>query len=86
MTIKINIDGYTVEVKAKNTLLRDKYNKKDTMAFLNSLACRLADLADYMENDKLESARVCAQYVDRDRESIHETLDKLGLYDCYKGV
>lgn len=44
--MKINLMGYDVEIKAKQPLLRSKFNKTDTDSFINSLIYLMYDSMD----------------------------------------
>lgn len=83
--MKININGYEVEIKARKVRNYDehkRFNEKDTMIFLNGLAIDFWRLAEYMANDeKRATARDYAPYVERNAKDIHDVLGAMGLYN-----
>ena len=53
--MKINIMGYDVEIKAKQPLLSNRNNERDTKAVLNAIICLMwdaAQLADKRANEQ----------------------------------
>ena len=80
--MKVMFKGYEVEIKAKwgyNT----RFNAKDTAALLNTLCCDLSDLAEYLENDKCDIYRACAEYRRKDARELYDALNARGYYDKY---
>ena len=78
MTLKFK--GYTIDIKAKNDWC-ERYNKKDTIALLNTMCCDLMELADYLENDSNEVYRACAKHRRNESNQLYEFLESLGVYD-----
>ena len=85
MAIKVNINGYTVEIKAKRSFDK-KYNLKATQAFLNELACDYIALSDYKANDNKPTRQACAKYAKQDADAIYEVLENMGYYNKWVGV
>ena len=44
--MKVNFMGYEIEIKAKNGIFNNRYNKKDTLAAINAICCLMIDSAD----------------------------------------
>ena len=78
--MELKFKGYTVEIKAKYEWSK-RYNKKDTIALLNTMSCDLMELADYLEKDASEVHRACAKYRRQESNELFDFLDALGVYD-----
>ena len=78
--MRIIVDGFEIELKAKMQHRGGNFNKRDTMAFLNTLSLYLSDLADYMEADN-KTAAACAPYRRKDADGIYKLLKEAGLYN-----
>ena len=76
----LKFKGYTVDIKAKYSW-SERYNKKDTIALLNTMSCDLMELAHYLEKDSNKVYRNCAKYRLAESNEIYNFLDSLGVYD-----
>lgn len=75
--MKLTINGAEVEIKVKDKY-SEKYNKEDTMYFLNSLAIAYRNSAEW------ESRIGCpaiAEESEEIRQDIFNYLEGLGFYD-----
>ena len=89
--MKITVNGFEIEFKAKVKSLRSNYNKKDTESFANWLCVVLSEMSDYYrlrsnntDNDELKECRSnIADYFERDSNYIYTMLRDLGIYDKY---
>lgn len=84
--MKFNLNGYEVEIKAKRTWMGNgRYNKADTMSFMNELAIYLGDYADYVYKDETQAkynyvrGEICKEM----GNAIYNTLEENG---CYKDI
>lgn len=81
--MKLFIDGYEVDIKVRNMFSGKKNaTQKDTMSFLNGLACELNQADEYTKekyNGKYKNnpARRMAN-------DIYNQLDAVGYYDSVK--
>lgn len=75
----LKFKGYTVDIKAKYDW-SERYNKKDTIALLNTMSCDLMELANYLEQDTNEIYNACAKYRRAESNEIYDFLDSLGVY------
>lgn len=75
MTIKI--DSYEVEIKAKGRY-SNRFNKNDTMDFLNFLSMAFSNARNYHESQGYESL---AELDNECSDNIYNFLDSLGFYD-----
>ena len=71
----INIDGMTIEVKARYDW-ENRYNKATTMAVLNRVSIVLRQSAD-----SLEKSNVYKELNTRLADEIYDYLDAQGCYD-----
>ena len=78
--MRIVVDGFEIELKAKMQYRDGNFNKRDTMAFLNTLSLYLSDLSHYMEADD-KTAAACAPYRRKDADNIYRILNEAGYYN-----
>lgn len=72
--MKLIMDGYEIEIKAKNTLTKTRYNDSDTKAVLNRISLALMLSADKQElNEKSYERRVS--------NDIYKALESVGYYN-----
>ena len=87
-TITIDMDGFTIEVKAKYTHLDNKYNEKATKNFANWLSCVMAEMAvhyldkaDNTDSDDLKETRKrISRYYQEYSDDIYNKLSEMGFY------
>ena len=75
--MKININGYEIDIKARHEILRKKYNERDTLAVINYLAVLLCNSATYHESQTRESAHIVAEFERKDVDDISRFLDQM---------
>lgn len=73
------IEGYEVEVKAKQTG-KKSFTKKDTQVFLNHIAANLACTEIWLEDSENENAEYWAGRLYNIEKAIHDKLDAQGFY------
>ena len=73
--MKIKLNGYEVEVKAK--CINERYSEKETMNFLNWLSLMLDDLTKYNRSQGYEKF---AQMREEEAINIYNMLAEKGLY------
>lgn len=93
--MKFTVDGYEIEIKAKNLGWGDKrYNKAATMSFMNMVSVWMDSAAAYdafehkngsgwytNKPDAIEVSRRCAERLaDKSRE-LYKQLEEYGCYD-----
>ena len=76
MTLMIN--GYEIEIKAKNTLWNTRYNKEDTYAFLNEVSSIASVAAKEYRKEGYEKLEAAA---DKMSWTIYEALKEAGYYN-----
>ena len=76
--MKIKIGDYEVEIKAKGVYNKEKFNKQDTMSFLNELSIVYTDSSKFNMGQGYQALAKC--YNESGKE-IYETLVTLGLYE-----
>lgn len=74
--MKISLNGWEVEVKAKY-MNNQKYTEKDTMNFLNWLSLMLEDLSKY---DRIQGYENLALMRENESHNIFLMLKEKGLY------
>ena len=86
--MKITINGYDVELKAKRHSLDNRYSEEQTKAFLNGLCLLLDDAAKCLEskaaemnNETSECYNNVAKYRRDDSWNIYKMLEELGYYE-----
>ena len=70
---KYNIMGYEVDIKAKTKYIRNRNNKNDELAFVNTLICLMFDSA--------EKAEMKAEIAENKNKT-----DEIKIYNDYKDV
>lgn len=78
--MKVIIEGYEVEIKAK-FMTSNRYNKKDTMSVLNTLAMYASDSIERCSDLGYPALERTAR---KTRDNIMDTLDALGYYNHKK--
>lgn len=78
--MKVIIDGYEVEIKAKKVNTR-KNNTKDTMHILSKLEGWAWETAGHMEK---EGYKILADATRKEASSIHDTLGSYGYFDSVR--
>lgn len=76
MTLTIN--GYEIEIKAKNTLISTRYNKEDTCAFLNKVSSIASVAAEEYEKEGYEKLEAAANKMSW---TIYKALKEAGYYN-----
>lgn len=75
--MKVTIGEYEVEVKAKKTFFRDKFNKADTESFLLDCALAFMEASDFC---KMQGRQTMAKdNLDKWR-NIHDALEEAGYF------
>ena len=74
--MKLNIDGFEVEIKAKMTG-NDRANKTDTMYFLNKISIWASEAA---KHERTEGFITLAESYETAGEIIYDTLEAAGFY------
>ena len=75
----ININGYTVEIKAKNANVEGaRMNKEDTLAILNLLSSWAFCAADHLEALGMKAINNVARESAR---AMYDVCDKAGYYN-----
>lgn len=77
MTINTNIHGLTIEIKAKG-LHGDRFNKRDTFAFLNALSIYASEAAQlYSQEGSTPLAKEAREFSDL----LYYMMKETGYYD-----
>lgn len=76
LEMKININGYDVEIKAKK--YTERFNKVDTLTLLNYLSILIDESA---ELDMERGFNKVAEFKHEDSLAIYELCKEQGLYD-----
>lgn len=87
-TMTIEMDGFTIEIKAKLTHIDNNYNEKATKHFANWLSCVMAEMAvhyldkaDKTDNDDLKETRKrMSHYYQEYSDDIYNKLSEIGFY------
>ena len=82
--MKVIIDGYEVEIKAKSPFNK-RYNKDDTLSILNTLNRWQIAKARYLEQRHNETGKQCykncADNTYKRVSELHEFIASFGTYD-----
>ena len=73
--MKLELNGYEVEIKAKRKLVKDRFNKEDTMNFLNELSLLLGNT-----NEDDEANQYFRNEANKLAHKIYMELEKAGAY------
>ena len=84
--MKIEIDGYEIELKVRDTVLSKHANEEDTLDFLNHLSSMYDDCSRFLMNEfrKDETKKFykgCAERKARVAHELFEFCRENGLYD-----
>lgn len=78
MTIKTNILGMTIEIKAKGLYNTDRYNKEDIYAFLNLMSGYAREAGNSFSQRGADSL---AKQANDFSDLLYEELKNKGYYD-----
>ena len=76
--MKIEIMGYEVEVKAKDKITSEKFNKADTEYFLNDMVLVLHAAATFYQGQGIE---VWHKKYSKASDDLFQALKEAGTYD-----
>lgn len=76
--MKLKVDRFEIEIKAKDTENNTKFNKEDTMTFLNRISLAMGYGADYQLS---KNHNVIASDYSKMSDDIYQFLNACGLYD-----
>ena len=84
--MKIEFDGYEIELKVRSTVLSKRANEEDTLTFLNHLSIMYNESATlYMEKFKEDETKKfykgCSERRERVAHELFEYCRAHGLYD-----
>ena len=71
--MRIVIDGYEVELKARHEFLSKRFNKQDTLSFLCSLCCDLIEARDSYDRENFDG---CVSATQKSIDAIYVILDE----------
>lgn len=83
--IKFKVGTYDFSVKARCTVLNDKYNTRDTLYMMNMLSVVLDELAEgyrgaYKQHPEKEYLGRMAEIRQKESDQIFDKLDAMGFY------
>ena len=83
--VKFKVGTYEFSVKARCTVLNDKYNTRDTLYMMNSLSVILNAVADvyheaYKQNPEKKYLGRMAEIRHKESDQIFDQLDAMGFY------
>lgn len=78
MTIKTNIHDLTIEIKAKGLYNKNRYNKGDTYAFLNTISIFAAEAA---KKYYAEGSDSLGEEAEEFADQLYNLLKDAGQYD-----
>ena len=76
--MKLIVNGYEIEIKAKKIAFDNRYNKEATQSFLNTISCWASAAADH---DNMLGCYGMAKDASRAAKQIFDALDFQGYYD-----
>ena len=87
--MQFKLGNLELSIKAKDPYLNEKYNEKDTMAFINLLSILLDDSSEihkivYKERG-LECYKKMAAFRHEEATDLFHQLEALGYYDDVRG-
>ena len=83
--IKFKVGTYEFSVKARCTVLNDKYNTRDTLYMMNMLSVVLDELAEgyrgaYKQHPEKEYLGRMSEIRQKESDQIFDQLDAMGFY------
>lgn len=75
--MKVMIGDYEVEIKARKTHFRDKFNKEDTNSFLNTMAIAFYEASNFDRMQGLQTLGECNAEMGR---NVHDALEAIGYF------
>ena len=88
--MQFKLGNLELSIKAKDPYLHDKYNEKDTMAFINLLSILLDDSGEvhriaYQQKPGMECFKKMAALRHEEATDLFYQLEALGYYDDVRG-
>ena len=83
--IKFKVGTYEFSVKARCTVLNDRYNTRDTLYMMNMLSVMLDELAEgyrgaYKQHPEKEYLGRMSEIRQKESDQIFDQLDAMGFY------